>query len=60
MVYTLLNEYKQELESVLKSIVFKVRKHRWDRIHSLFQQRSSYYHVFNVYVLVSVYMGILI
>jgi len=28
LLYTLLNEYKQELESVIRSTVFKVRKHR--------------------------------
>ena len=56
-LYTLINEYRQELESLIKSSLFKVRKHRFDRIHCLFQQRSSYYHGFNVYLVLSVLHG---
>ena len=50
-VYAMMNEYKQELESVVKSSLFKLRKHRWDRIYAFFQQRSPYYHYFNVLIL---------
>jgi len=56
-LYGLINEYKQELESLIKSSLFKIRKHRWDRIYTLFQQRSSYYHMYNVYLILSVLHG---
>lgn len=52
-----MNEYKQELESVIKSVLFKIRKHRYDRLFNVLQQRSCAYHVFSVICLLMVIHG---
>ncbi len=57
-LYSLLNEFKQEIDAAVKSIIFIVRKHRWDRIYSLFIQRSSIYHYFNVIIIVIALHGL--
>jgi hypothetical protein len=36
-----MNEYRQELESVVKSKLFAVRQHRQHRVSRLFQQRAG-------------------
>jgi proton translocating ATP synthase F1 alpha subunit len=56
-LYTMMNEYKQELESVVKSSLFKIRKHRWERIYSIFQQRGVSYHYYNALLLVLMVHG---
>ena len=43
-----MNEYKQELESVVKSKMFVVQQHRWQRIYKLFHQRSPWSHFVKV------------
>ncbi len=58
-IYNLINEYKQELESVVKSGLFKIRKLRWDRIYCLFQQRSSSFYNFSSLPLLSAINGYL-
>lgn len=35
-----MNEYRQELEAVVRSPFFRTRKARWDRVYSLYQQRG--------------------
>ena len=50
-LYFVLNEYKQAVESAVKSILFKIRKHRWERLYACFIQRSSIGSFYNVIIL---------
>ena len=54
----MMNEYKQELSSAVKSALFKLRKHRWDRIYYLFTQRSSMYAYSNVVIVLTCLHGL--
>lgn len=56
-LYSLLNEYKQELEAVVKSRMFVIRAHRWSRTHVLFVQRSPFLCYWNVLILFSCVHG---
>ena len=47
-LYAMINEYKQEIDAAVKSVLFKVRKHRWDRVYAIFVQRSPVYFYYNV------------
>lgn len=53
-----MNEFKQESEAAVKSVLFGLRKHRWERIYIMFQQRSSCYHYYTVIMLLSCLHGI--
>lgn len=50
-LYFMINEYKQEVDAAVKSVLFKLRKHRWDRVYNCFVQRSSIFTFYNVIVL---------
>ena len=52
-----MNEYKQELESVVKSKMFVLQQHRWQRIYKLFHQRSPWSHFVNAVLLVAALHG---
>jgi len=40
-IYALLNDYKQELDTAVKSDAFKIRSHRYSLLIGLYTQRSS-------------------
>jgi F0F1-type ATP synthase alpha subunit len=56
-IYLLINEYKQEASAAVKSSLFKLRKHRWDRLMELFTQRSPSYEYYSLLFLLAVCMG---
>jgi hypothetical protein len=58
-LYMLMNEYRHELESVVKSKLFKVRSHRWDRVYVTFVQRSPLYSYYNMLIVFACVHGYL-
>lgn len=58
-LYMLMNEYRHELESVVKSKLFKVRSHRCDRVYVTFVQRSPLYSYYNMFIVFACVHGYL-